>query len=115
MWRFLSNKFFFPAFQVALLILLVIVLWRDFGSWSGDGVEAEVLRGPESMKVLWQYTGLVMSIVIAFVNKSVFDDEQNQFERYSVFFNLFDVGAIIYMCYFSQTGINFLIKLPISH
>jgi hypothetical protein len=114
MWL-LSNKFFFPVFQIAILLLLVIVLWREFGPLSDDG--AEVLRGAESMRFLERYTGLALAAIIAIVNKSVFDDEKSGFQHYSASINLFDLCAIVYMCYISQTGRNLLIGIfeKISH
>jgi hypothetical protein len=103
----LSNQYFFPLLQVGLLGLLAFALRRDYGT-TPDGVF--VKRGLESMKTLQWVTGLVIAAIVTIINKSVFDDDAG-WRHYSAIINAVDLGAIVYLCYFSPWSRNHILGL----
>jgi hypothetical protein len=109
----MSNNFFFPLFQFAILALLVYAVWRDYRPIVPSGITATVTRGSESMEILKRYTGLVIAAIITVVNKSVFDDKDSDWRHWSAFINLFDLCAVVYLCYVSPFGRNFIVGLDI--
>jgi hypothetical protein len=116
----LSNSYFFPLLQFALLALVIFAIWRDrliqlllFATIWRDRPRATlaVTRGPESMGTLEKITGLVIAAIITVINKSVFDDNEAGWKHYSAVTNAFDLIAIIYLCYISPWGRNHIFAL----
>jgi hypothetical protein len=103
-----SNYYFFPIAQTVLLATLLWAIFRDVrGKWlRGRGVT--VTRGEESMMTLEKITGIVAAGVVTIANKSVFDAEPF-WKQYSAFFNVADVCAVLYLCYFSGWGRNLIL------
>ena len=92
----LSNDVVFPALQIAIVIVLIYVIYRDRSPIPSPGAiaHAEVVRGDQSMKRLERTTGLVLALIITLINKSVFDADPH-WAAYAAFFNVLDVGAIL--------------------
>jgi len=53
--------------------------------------------------------GLAIAAIITVVNQSVFSDSDSFWRHYSAAVNLFDLCSVVYLCYFSNTGRNFII------
>jgi hypothetical protein len=105
----LSNSYFFPLVQLALLALLLYAIWRDYRPLIPGGFSATVLRGLESMNALEKITGIVIAAIITIINKSVFDDDETNWKHYSAVINAFDLITIIYLCYVSPWSRNHII------
>jgi len=101
---FLSDAYIFPLFQVALLGCLAwcFGLDRPGGAQVAAGFRAGVIRGDASMKILGVTAGFATTVV-ALINNTALKEEM-WLKDYSVLFNVLDVGAILYMCFLSQTG-----------
>jgi hypothetical protein len=103
-----SNAYVFPLMQIALFLLFMFAIWRDYRPL-GPGIHANVLRGEQSMTTLEKVTGLVIAAIVTVINKSVFDDDDAGWQRYSAAFNLLDLVMIVYLCYFSSWVRNSII------
>jgi hypothetical protein len=103
----LSNQYFFPLLQLALLSLLLFAVWDDYRPLTPGGV----MPGDESMSMLQRAVGLVIAAIVTIINKSVFDDDDADWQHYSAFINAADLGAIVYLCYVSPWGRNHIIGL----
>ena len=106
----LTNDWFFPALQVSLFVLLLWTFFKDHPLSAPSGVSATVLRGEQSMTTLQKATGLVIAGIVTIINKSVFDTDA-VWKQYSAFFNVIDLAAIIYICYFSSWGRNLILSI----
>jgi hypothetical protein len=102
---YFSNDYFFPIMQLALFCLLLWAFRRD-SNRDGPGV---VTRAETSMGMLERATGLAVLAIVTIVNKSVFDTKS--WADYSAAINTFDLGAILYLCYFSRWGRNRIIGI----
>jgi hypothetical protein len=107
----LSNHYFFPFLQLALLALLLFAVWHDYRPLTPSGISATVTRASESMSILEKVTGLVIAAIVTIINKSVFDDGDSGWQHYSAIINALDLGAIVYLCYVSSWGRNHIIGL----
>jgi hypothetical protein len=106
-----SNDYFFPLLQIALVVLLLFAIWADYRPLPPSEVSAVVKRGRESMNTLEKITGVVIAAIVTIINKSVFDDNDSGWKHYSAAINGFDLVAIIYLCYVSPWGRNYIIRL----
>jgi hypothetical protein len=83
---------------------------KDHPRPPNSGTSFTVVRGKEPMNTLEKATGLVIAGVVTIINKSVFDTD-TIWKQYSAFFNVFDLAAVIYICYFSRWGRNYIISI----
>jgi len=105
-----ANQFFFPLLQIVVVSFFAFAIYQDHFRPPSPGIPVLIRRGDESMKRLEKATGLVLALVITIINKGVFDAEP-VWKAYSAFFNLLDVAAILYACYFSSWGRNRIFSL----
>jgi len=107
----LSNIYFFPFLQISFLGFLVWALWRDgfpFPRRRPGDAALTVKRGDASMSLLEKVTGLVAAAIITIINKSVFEDDKAVWRHYSAAIDTFDMIVIVYLCYVSPFGRNFI-------
>jgi hypothetical protein len=120
-----SNVYFFPLLQAALLALLLFAIRQDrrarraarrgmsatpsptFGVTGSDAALVKTFS-QTSLSALANITGLVIGAIITVINKSVFDDNEACWKHYSAAFNSFDYFAIIYICYSSECGREYI-------
>jgi hypothetical protein len=107
----LSNQYFFPLLQFGLLGLFLFTLWCDYRPITPGGINATVMRGPQSMSTLQKATGLVIAAIVTIINKSVFDDDDAGWRHYSAFINAADLFVIVYLCYVSPWSRNHILGL----
>jgi hypothetical protein len=113
MWLVTDDRFFL----VPQVLLLGCWLWavyldriagslagasRDDASTSSLRASANVIRGDRSMAILGTTAGFITT-VIALINSTALKEEM-WLKHYSVVFNIFDVCAILYLCFMSRTA-----------
>jgi hypothetical protein len=103
---YLSNAYFFPALQTAVFAVLIWAFYKDNKKPLGFAV---VTRAPTSVLWLERVSALACAVIIAVINKSVFDTKA--FEDYSAAISAFDYFVIAYLCFYSRWGRNKIMGL----
>jgi|GEM_PF-3242781 len=100
-----SDQLWFTILQAVILITLIFTGWIDLTR----GKSAIVTRGKESRDSFAVWAGAIITLLIS----AVFQITSFP-AKHKVFFYLFDLIAITYLCFYSSWFTNFLVSLKIN-
>jgi hypothetical protein len=107
----LTDKYVFPAFEVALGLLFLYALGQDTRLFQrfrrrrgGLTADLSVIRGAESREQFHVAYGLLSVIVLQVVNAA------ETLKGYKTVLSLADIGIVVYLAYFNRWMRNKIIQ-----
>jgi hypothetical protein len=112
--RILSDHYLFVVLQICLGAgFIFLLLWDGWAAWirRKSGVTFELRRSHASISKLAVSYSVAFSVIIQVINANAFRGPHWLLSDYSIVINLLDLIVIIYVCYFSGTGQDKILRL----